>query len=173
MSEQSQGDPSRICAWCGVPSGEDCLPDRSSSAVTHGICDSCLAELFRNWNSAELQKFLDCLAAPVLLVNHVGKIVAGNRCAEETFQRQIPEFKDAGLGTLIECSATVEGVCGQSPECSGCLVRDSVSHTVKTGQGVVGTFSREHRTQGTRRYRLSTEKRGEAVLVRIEFSGTS
>ncbi|HET6450402.1 MAG TPA: hypothetical protein VFI08_03785, partial [Spirochaetia bacterium] len=163
-------------------------PDPSAddgAAISHGICDECVDFLLGN-DRLSLSSFLDSLPMPVVLVDARGGVIMSNQRARRSFAcaggsdaEPCPPPADAEegrvlLGQLLECchAASAQG-CGRTVHCASCQIRRSVESTYCTGRRL--EYVPAHRDAWgpgggrNRTYlRISTEKLGHAVLLRIE-----
>jgi len=175
----------KVCAWCGAQIGQPGLSAEDGEAISHGICDECVDFLVTN-DCPSISSFLDSLPMPVVLVDARGGVIMSNQCARRSFAfadgsdaESCPPPADAGegrvlLGQLLECchAASAQG-CGRTVHCASCQIRSSVESTYCTGRSL--EYVPAHRDAWgpgggrNRTYlRISTEKLGHAVLLRIE-----
>ncbi|MDE2291734.1 MAG: PAS domain-containing protein [Elusimicrobia bacterium] len=155
----------RACAWCGKNLGnaDDVGP------VTHGICGPCAQKVCAE-ATCPLRTFLDALEAPVLLLDSDGRVGTANAAARRSLGKA-PESVDALLaGEVFECIHAFEpGGCGGTSHCNGCALRRAINDTWRTGHGherVRAVLTR--RGDGDFQVVVTTEKVGEAVLLRID-----
>lgn len=164
----------RVCAWCGgdlEPGGSPADP-----VVTHGICPSCSDHFFGEPDLPPLRRFLDRLEAPVLLVGPEGAVLTANEAARQLLGKSLPEIEGRRSGEVVECAwARLPGGCGRTEHCAACAIRIAVGETFATGVSrerlcaVEGTgASGDH---GSSVLRISTERVGGAVLLRIDEMG--
>jgi nitrogen fixation/metabolism regulation signal transduction histidine kinase len=166
----------RICAWCGKdlekPS-EYAAP--ADGPISHGICSECVDFLIRN-DRQSLAAFLDRLTVPVLLVDARNTVILSNQSARAMFGAGSAANGEGSaplVGTAIECAhARLPMGCGETVHCVACQIRASVRTTQQTGMALknVEAFREVKSSLGEKRLRvrISTEKLGEAVLLRIE-----
>ena len=123
-----------ICAWCGaniVCAGETAP---SGTQVSHGICAPC-AENFEFQNGVSLQRFIDSLPVPVLLVDADCRTEATNKTAREQLGKSSEAVRGELLGTVFTCvNSGLPGGCGRTIHCSGCAIRRTVNRTLATGE---------------------------------------
>lgn len=123
-----------VCAWCGARierSGDNQPLDPETS---HGICPSC-AEAFASQDGVSLQRFIDNIPIPILLVDNNTGIVATNAKACEMLGRQSETIIDQLFGPVFDCAyAGLSEGCGRTIHCSGCAIRNSVLTTFNTGE---------------------------------------
>jgi PAS domain-containing protein len=144
--------------------------------VTHGICPACSDHFFGDVDLPPLRRFLDRLEAPVLLVDGEGAVLTANRAARELLGKSLPEIEGRRSGEVVECArARLPGGCGRTAHCAACTIRVAVGETFATGVSreglcvVEGTAPFGDRTSSV--VRISTERVGETVLLRIDEMG--
>ena len=159
-----------LCAWCNQTIGPDTGSD--DTAVTHGICMTCVTNFFGSETKA-LTTFLSELNAPVLIVNESGEVLAGNPSALAMTNKQIDEALAQRIGEVTDCvfSSLPEG-CGRTVHCKGCSIRRAVEQTHLTGQpqNDVPAFQNVNADGETIRmnYLISTLVHNGVILVRID-----
>lgn len=160
----------RICAWCQLElSPSDCEPD--DGEVSHGICPEC-ADFFTR-GALSLSDFLDQLTVPVLALDSQGEVVAANDAARERAGVGLPTANPVTPGDILECAnARLPDGCGHTVHCRACTLRLCVEDTYATGTSHDGVPAINDRvpiddTQPVR-YRVSTRKQGDVVLLRID-----
>ena len=124
-----------VCAWCGIrliasPEDPGALED-----ISHGICDRC-ADVLLGRGGTPLQRYLDELGVPVLLVSDEVRMVGANAAANSFFPGHGLGSGIAGRlpGEVFECAhATAPGECGRTVHCSGCVLRRTITETWRTG----------------------------------------
>jgi hypothetical protein len=162
-----------VCAWCTLEIGEVTHQDDSQSfEVTHGICKSCKDYFFGD-RHLTLDKFLNRLEAPVLMVNAQGEVVLANDRALQLLQKDLAAVSGFRGGDVMECAyARLPGGCGNTLHCATCTIRLSVMETFKTGiclQQVPAYLNRlNHRSVRKIKFLVSTEKVDDIVLLRID-----
>jgi hypothetical protein len=160
-----------VCAWCKTDLGE-IGEYRETFGITHGICEKCLKVLLSK-DCKPMHEFLDSLSVPVVMMDSEVGIRTGNKHARELFGKELPEIDDHSTGDVIECvySKTPEG-CGNDIHCKSCVIRRTVQETFDTGKSFtnipaypdIETFSNVKSIC----FRISTEKVGDFVLLRID-----
>ncbi|MFZ5765235.1 MAG: PAS domain-containing protein [Thermodesulfobacteriota bacterium] len=166
----------RICAWCGQElnrEGSAATPP-GNEPITHGICPDCVRTVFRN-EAIAMSEFLNQFPLPVLLVDHDVRVLAANRAGLHALNRKAEEVEGRLAGEVISCehARQPEG-CGRTVHCKYCTIRKTVTDTYKTGKSHVGVPAYpdlHHITKERIRFLISTEKVGEAVLLRIDEIG--
>jgi PAS domain-containing protein len=163
----------RICAWCKKDLGSSDTSERTGNApITHGICGDCARKTL-SFEAQPLRKFLDQFYKPVFLVNGEGRILTGNSMGLALLQKK-PEEIDGELGgDAFGCRhAKLPGGCGNTVHCKTCTIRITVLDTLQSGKSSVRipAYPDLHHITGENRIRflISTERIGEAVLLRID-----
>lgn len=163
----------RVCAWCKKDMGfiEDQMHDEH--VITHGICDPC-ARKFSLGISQSLRDFIDELEVPVVVFKNDEKALTANAMACEILHKKFPEIEDCRNGDIIGCpNAKKAGGCGKQVECASCVIRESILHTLKTGESRenIQAFPDIEMFGGEmtrKRIAISTERVGEVVMLRID-----
>ena len=89
-------------------------PTRPDSAITHGICDSCIDNISFQ-EGVELREFLDALAAPIVMVDSAGTVRAANGAAAAALGTCPADAEGRPLGLVFECEyARLPEGCGQT-----------------------------------------------------------
>jgi len=161
-----------VCSYCRAEMGtKEPLDDDS---VSHTMCKPCYEHFWRQWDGLALGEYLDDFAFPVMAVNADRRMVAANHLMAELLQA--PERRLEGLlgGEAMECvyARSPEG-CGNAVHCETCTVRITVQDTHATGRAHKGVPAKLTRASGEVDLVISTEKRGDVVLVLIESIGPS
>lgn len=164
----------RICAWCGAELGpaDTSKPD---DAITHGICDGCIDNIIFQ-EGVELGEYLDAQSAPIVMVDSEGVLKAANKAAVAMLGKTAAEIERHRIGLVFECEyARLPEGCGGTVHCGGCAIRRTVNQTVATGRSfsrVPATLKR-HTPEEPQdiRFLISTEKAGDAVLLKIDQVG--
>ena len=164
----------RVCAYCRADI--DPAPEHSSvdekGLVSHGICRPCLEEVMRG-SGQTMQAFLESLATPVFVVSGDGRVIGANTYARSLVATQAMNIEGRLGGEVFGCTFAKEpGGCGNAVHCESCTIRMSVMETHESG---VPQLRREacqdlDTFEGVRqvRFLISTEKAGDAVLLRID-----
>ncbi len=165
----------RICAWCGQVLAPGSETERNAP-ISHGICCDCARSLV-DIERTTLRDLLDSLDGPILLVDAEGRVLEANGRARAVVGGELPSGGPPWAGNVIRCvnAYTPQG-CGRTEFCrAGCVIRRSFTHTHATGESVVGARAAyEVQVEGIRRraqMRISTEKAGDLVLLRIDELG--
>lgn len=167
----------RLCSWCekdldGNPA-ETGEAGRSASPITHGICPDCLREVLA-FKGEPMLRFLNRFPGPVYLVNDDYEVVAANRDGAELLGREPEDFEGKILGQAIECEFSyISDGCGKTEHCRTCTIRRALAETIKTGKSniKIPAYPDLHNMTGENKlkYLISTEKIGEAVMLKIEM----
>ncbi len=156
------------CAWCGERLTKQ---DSQSSSLTHGICSPCAEQL--EHPSVPLVELLNEFSQPVFLVGSDTRIQAGNEAACRLVGKSPEQIEGKLGGEVIDCAyARLPGGCGRTAHCDGCVIRNSITKTMRTGKTVTeAAGERPVRSEGNSRnlrFLISTEKRLGGVLLRVE-----
>lgn len=140
--------------------------------VSHGICEACADEFLSN-SAVPLQRYLDKLPEPVLAVDSDVLVSFLNRKAQELVGKSLEQSVQRRGGEVFECihAASPEG-CGRTIHCSGCVIRNSVATTYRTGEPQVlipATLKKGDPDDPTAiALTITTVKRGDLVLLRVD-----
>jgi hypothetical protein len=121
-----------------------------------------------------LAKFLDSLAAPVLLMQpEPRQVYAANQRALKLFGKEASHVAGHRGGQVFDCiHAFTEAGCGKDVHCEGCMIKNAVVETFMTGKSFsdVATELEIRKNSETRTYhvQVSTEKLGNLALLRID-----
>lgn len=162
-----------ICAWCKKKIGDK--PDQSEASnfeITHGICGPCKDHFFGD-QTHTLEKFLNQLGAPVLMVNSQGEVVLANNQALQFLDKDLASVRGFKGGDAMECAyAKLPQGCGNTKHCVACTIRKNVMATLKTGKSLrrVPAFLNrlERHSVHQIRFLISTKRVDEVVLLRID-----
>jgi len=162
----------RVCAWCHRDLGQTPAENLDEQTVTHGICEDC-AKRFLEDEPKCLRDFLDRLGVPVLVLDPVARVLAANSHAQNLLGKALPTTGRLMCGDAIECAnAKLPGGCGHTEHCATCTIRNAVLETFATGRPFVRVPAYPDLELGketkTMCLRISTEKVGESVLLRID-----
>jgi hypothetical protein len=119
-----------------------------------------------------IDSFLRSIDVPVLMVDAHARVVSANTRALAELKRGRTDLEDHLCGEIIECEhSRLPGGCGGTVHCTGCEIRKCVEHTARTGQPSAAVAAVQHSFLAggvqTRRYSVSTEKRGDAIMLRM------
>ena len=158
-----------ICAWC-QKNIETKKIDNGYRQISHGICDDCALKL--EYNYIPLEDFIDEINKPIIIIDKQLIGQGANQTAVKMLQKSKEAIKNQLGGDIMQCIyAALPGGCGETIHCSGCTIRNTVKHTLETGQDQhnVEAYNYLNTPMGTKRMRIliSTEKIGESVLLQI------
>ncbi|MBT8397507.1 MAG: hypothetical protein KJN92_11095, partial [Gemmatimonadetes bacterium] len=159
----------RLCAWCMGDLGDGPDPGESDRPITHGICEPCSLKVLGN-TGIPMREFLGSLGVPTLLVTEDVVVERANPAASDMVGKSLDGITGKRGGEVFECeNAALPGGCGQTPLCSACTVRRTVTETYQTGDSqvcvpVTLTVDTEG-TPGEISFLITTEKVGDRVLV--------
>lgn len=126
------GTWSRQCAWCGRDPGDAGL--QAGRRVRSGICASCLVEVAAG-TRVPVTELVASRAGPAFLLDADHTIGMVNCRALDLLGKPEEEVLGERTGTALECEhAYLAGGCGLTMRCSGCTLRQSISHTHLTGE---------------------------------------
>ena len=163
----------KICAWCKKDLGSLSAFDvPEDTPITHGMCSDC-ARKAMSFRAKPLRIFLDQFSKPVFLVKAEGIIVTGNSAGLSLLKNKPEEVDGELAGDAFGCKyADLEGGCGNTVHCKTCTIRNSIMSTLQSGQSNIRipAYPDLHYMTGENkvRYLVTTEKIGEAVLLRID-----
>jgi hypothetical protein len=162
-----------ICAWCGSAIERSGYNEIGDSDASHGMCPACWQALASQENGVSLQRHIDSIPIPILLVDSNNATLRMNEKASETLGSNAEATKGIQFGLVFDClhSHFPEG-CGRSIHCSGCVIRRTVAETFSTGQpqiAVPATLRVDSADQPSDVvFTITTVKSGKFVLMRIE-----
>lgn len=163
-----------VCAWCRKVMIED---ETRNAPLTHGVCPDCMKRMLEN-SEINLKQVLNSIDFPVLVTDASVTILQVNQKAEDLLGISVHQLEMPTVGIAIECRhAGAPEACGDSEQCAGCVLRQTIRDTSADGRPRYGVFS-DHEVaskRGTRTKRLhfSTTRMGDAVVVAIEGIGDS
>lgn len=159
-----------VCIWCKremEPSSCNC----SDSIIGEGICRECSENLLFQMG-VDIQRFLDSLSAPIILIGAEGVIRAGNIHARMLLGKELQDKEKQPIGEAFECEySRLPGGCGKTIHCSGCTIRRTFTETFTTGRMFQRVPAYLHRESRTINLFISTERVGEIILLRIDEVG--
>lgn len=166
-----------VCAWCRKELFAEDICSRLDDSISHGICRSCCDNLSFQMGE-DLLRFLDSLAAPVVVVNSDGRIKTANTEARKALGKELTEIEDRAGGIVFECAyARLPEGCGNTIHCSGCAIRRTVMKTYETGKTFLNTPAILNHGDSVNPQKIplciSTEKMGNLVLLRIDEMGSA
>ena len=120
-----------------------------------------------------LADFLNTIEFPVLVTDESAAIRQANGETERVLGKPVRRMEASRIGVAIECfHAGAKGECGGDAFCAGCILRRTINETHADGKPRYGVYS-DHEVatadcNKARRFRFSTTKAGNAVLLAIE-----
>lgn len=127
----------RICAWCNKSMEENGRDDGSTELITHSICTECADNLDFQLG-VTLQRYLDSLKIPVVLVDGDDRIILANSAARELAGVAPSSPERDWRGKIYECShARLPERCHHDIHCSGCTIRFITTETYSTGREIL------------------------------------
>jgi hypothetical protein len=158
-----------ICSYCGklIRTIESNLHGASD-----GVCRNCLPKLVKELGQP-LWEFIDELSTPILIVREDMRVVAANVAARALSPEPLEELAGLLCGEVIGClHSREEGGCGKTVHCLSCAIRKCVNYTSVTGESCfdIPTYPDIGLLSGKTdvRFRVSTGKKGDFVLLKIE-----
>jgi hypothetical protein len=164
-----------VCAWCTKEIGRVESSSHPDTAISHGICPSCVDNLTLQ-HEVSLQQFIDSIPVPVLVVEADVVVQAANIRAGAALGRTAGSLKGFRGGNVLECAYArrPEG-CGRTIHCSGCTIRRAVTLTFETGRPQSGVPATLHRNDPDHpsaiALRITTVKAGGSVFLRVDRIG--
>jgi hypothetical protein len=164
-----------VCAWCGVTIERPGYSQTLDPGASHGMCPACFEALLSQERGVSLQRHIDSIPIPILLVDSNDGVVTMNAEACSLLGKKLDPTARPPFGQVFDCihSRLPEG-CGRTIHCSGCVIRRSVATTFETGEPQVlvpATLSVESPDRlSDAVLTVTTVKRGGVVLLRIEKS---
>ena len=160
-----------ICAWCGSNLAGSAEADPSCTEISHGVCAACGEDL-RFQNGVSLQRFIDSLSVPLLVVNADCGTELANKTACEQLGKSIESVRGELIGPVVTCvNARLPGGCGRTVHCSGCAIRKAVAYTSATGSPQVSPATLvvgSHNNPAPVALTVTTIKTDGMVLLRLE-----
>jgi hypothetical protein len=164
----------RVCAFCDKILSPDTEDD---GRISHGICPTCFNHAKASLG-VDLNEYISMLEEPVILVDSDMHFLAANTESKRITGKEVENVTGIIGGEVFECeNATLPGGCGKTVHCSGCVIRNSVSETFKTGNSVNKRPATLHQIKAgvslPLNMLLSTRKAGGVVLLQIELISKS
>jgi PAS domain-containing protein len=140
------------------------------------MCPDCRDFMKKNTRGRSLEEFLDELPVPVLALKDDAVILTINKEAASILGKSVESVRGLRGGDIIECPhSRLAGGCGNTVHCTGCAIRRTVEYTYVTGKPVVEIPALQDVNQGGKlkkvEFRISTLKRGDVVLLRVDGTG--
>lgn len=160
-----------VCAWCKAGLGE-IKEEHETFGITHGICEKCLKVLLSE-NCKPMREFLDSLSVPVIMVESSVKVHTANKLASKLLGKKHLAIEEHGPGDVIECAhSRASGGCGSDIHCKSCVIRNTVLETFSSGKSFknISAYADIETLSKCKSacFRISTEKVGDFVLLRID-----
>ena len=165
----------RTCSWCSKEFTPQTRPGQPDRRMYPPLCPAC-SELMVFQMGVPLQTYLDRLPAPIFVVNSNVEVQAANKLGLRLLNKESRQVLKKLGGEVFECAyARLPEGCGRTVHCSGCAIRRTVYETFESGESridVPATLRSGDAEHGQDiAMRISTEKMGEVVLLRIEMVG--
>jgi len=121
-------------------------------------------------------EFLDKFSQPIVVVNLEGKVATANQNAQRLLGKTLPDIMGFPGGDVFECEHSyLPAGCGNTEHCAGCSIRRTVMECMSSGEGRASATAVLHQRtpNGTQvlRLKISTEKVGQVVLLRLDSIG--
>jgi hypothetical protein len=160
------------CTWCNNEMDPEQGTKQGSRTIVRSICTTCL-EHFVFQMGVPLQTFLDSLPAPIFVVNNDVVVQAANKEGYALLNKDSQQVLKGLGGIVFDCAyAQLPEGCGRTVHCSGCAIRRSVYHTYTTGESLIEVPATLHSGEPGKPQeivmRISTEKMGDVVLLRVD-----
>ena len=145
----------------------------ASDEISHGLCRPCAIHFMADVG-VSLEEFIESIDAPVVTVADGITVGTANAKARKLIGKPMPAVTGSKPGDVFECEYALhpEG-CGLTVHCSGCAIRQSVGHTLKTGEPLknIAAFLNHNEPEGSRKIDLliSTHKEGGVVFLEVNF----
>ena len=156
-----------ICSYCRKK-----LEDKEPfdiDVVSHGMCEDCMDHFSRQWDGQSMGEYLDRFECPVLVVDNACRILAANQEMADMIGRTEREAYGLLGGEAVECVySRLEEGCGNSIHCRTCTVRNTVLHTIETGESLHRVECYIDLDQGRTPFLVSTVKLDKSVQVLFE-----
>jgi len=137
------------------------------------LCPECGDHFLAEYGGVSLGEYLDKFEEPMMVFNDDLRVVACNRKGRA--EVHAPYARPFGLknGHFLDCrNAVMGGVCGQTPDCPQCGIRNSVTQTLKTGESVENHPASLTRAGQdgihTHEWNVSTRKVGNTVHLKLQ-----
>lgn len=157
-----------ICSYCRKKMGEK--EPFNDYSVSHGMCQECYDYYAEQINGLSLDKFLDKLEAPVLIVDDNNRIVAANKMARTMTGRSHRDVFGLLGGKVMECvyARFPEG-CGETAHCvAACTIRNTIMAAMESGEPQMHVPVKLLQEDREIEMVISTEKIGSFVRIVIE-----
>jgi PAS domain-containing protein len=118
----------------------------------------------------KLQDFLESLGSPAVLVGRDFTILFCNSRLCKMFSKFSHDLVGLKIGEALDCAyATYDSHCGENALCLQCRIRRLVALARITGEGINEVpISFLHKFGLNQTYKITTERKGDVVLLMIE-----
>lgn len=156
-----------VCSYCGKMLGTK--PPMDNDMVTHGMCPACVEHFERQWSGLSLGEFLDDCEQPVIVFSGECRVIAVNQKMADLLGMSERELFGLLGGEAMECEySRLPGGCGCTVHCETCAIRNSVNHTVETGDALYRVSALLKNGKGQVDLEISTKRVLGVVQVVIE-----
>lgn len=162
----------RVCAWCNKFMGYTDSEEGPVGAVSHSICGECADNLDFQLG-VTLQRYLDSLNMPVVLVDGEGNVLQKNSSARACAGTSPTQPEGEWSGKIFECAhARLPERCSQMIHSSGCTIRFAATKTYTTGRDITSVPALLNGCSSSEviaaDYLISTKLVNGIVLLKIE-----
>lgn len=156
-----------VCSYCRKKIDED--PAGGQARLSHGFCEECHEHFKKQWEGQSLGQYLDRFDVPVLVVTDTCRILAANQEMADLIGRSEREVHGLLGGEGLECVyARLEEGCGKEVHCRTCTVRNTVLHTLETGESLHRVECYVEGDNGKKPYFISSVKLDRSVQLVFE-----
>lgn len=156
-----------VCSYCRKELGTK--PPLRDGGVTHVMCRECDAYFAAQWSGMSFEQYVARFDFAVVLVEGEGRVVAANPAAGAFLGRAPREAVGLLGGEAMECAhARLPGGCGKTVHCAACAIRNSVTHTHRTGRPLARVPATLRREDRLHHLLVSTRLEGRVVRAIIE-----
>ena len=161
-----------VCAWCNKHIGHKHSDIHPEDAITHGICDECMLNLYQK-KQIDFIPFLNTISAPVILIDENNTYLAANNLALDKLGKEHESLSQNRTGDIFTCeNAHLAGGCGHTQKCGGCQMLDLISKTYHGKNSFshvpVKLVQKNGDTSQELDLKLTTENINGMVLMRID-----
>ncbi len=118
-----------VCAWCNKHMGQKHSDFQPEDAITHGICEECMLNLYQK-KQIDFIPFLNTISAPVILIDENNTYIAANNLALDKLGKKHKNLINNRTGDIFTCKHSyLPGGCGHTKECNGCQMLDLITKT--------------------------------------------
>jgi len=160
-----------VCAWCNAAIHDGVANDDDYEGVSHGLCDACLPIVAEDMG-VSMDEFLDSLTPPTIVVDLSRRVVAANSTAMALMGKERADFMGQLGGYALGCiHADEPGGCGQMVHCKSCTIKNTVMHTITTGEPLTNVPASAELSvltgKRTVEFLVSTQRVGDFVAVTL------